>query len=87
MFCLQPLASGKAELEQAVARVKKTRRPRLEALADLARDAAALPCQPADERELSQLITSFATWQVGPGPTTGNVVASRPWVHDVGSDH
>lgn len=67
--------NGKAELEQAIGRVRRTRRPSLDTLAALAQEAGDLPCQPPEERQFKLLVTQFSEWQVASDAT----VVSRNW--------
>ena len=61
-------AGGGAELEEVASRVRKTRRPAAAALAQLAAEAAALPCAPPEEAALCRLLSDFHDWQVGATP-------------------
>jgi len=56
-----------------VARVRRTRRPAPAVLAQLAAEAAALPCAPPEERPLARLLSDFTDWQVCLG-TRGSLV-------------
>lgn len=44
--------------------MRKTRRPNAGALAQLAEEAAALPCAPPAEAALCRLLADFHDWQV-----------------------
>ena len=55
---------GNGELEEAVARVRRTRRPSPAALAQLAAEAAALPCASPEERPIARLLSDYSDWQV-----------------------
>lgn len=52
------------QLETLAAKVRKTRRPEYEALAAVARSAAAMPVRLPAEAPLLQLLADFEAWEV-----------------------
>ncbi len=52
------------ELDALASKSRRTRRPDYEALADMLRTAAELPCAPDEEAALKDLLAAFEAWEV-----------------------
>ena len=65
------------ELDLLASKSRRTRRPDYEALADMLRAAAELPCAPDEEAALKDLLAAFETWEVGHCPPSWLASDSR----------
>ena len=76
--CLPCSQMDEHELDALAAKSRRTRRPDYDALADMLRTAAELPCAPAEEAALKDLLAAFERWEVCQSFKTSPSAAGQP---------